>query len=238
MFGIYQYGNQVVAFGEENISFLESTLLGLEVTKQIPRDAKPLPDLGTRNQHVIIGNVIFDVVRTMDEGKVLVAWNLEAEGADDALLGATEKVPDTDVHFSASVEHELIVSSGFSSQSFELFSLQVPPVFRGTFDSAPYLSRDNLDVNHAIFKDWLIMKTKIRGGDDVDYFVLDLTTENLECIGKIQDGEFNRFGEANVQFYGLEDEIMVVETIPFHNILDGIPMVSMQPEDFVLGPCF
>ena len=237
VFGIYKYGNQVVAYGEENISFLEKTLLGLEVTKQIPRDAKPLPDFGTPNQHAILGNVIYDVVRTMDGGKVLVAWNLEAEGADDALLGVTEEVQGADVQFSVSVENELIVSSGPNSESFELFSLQVPPVFLGTFDSMPYLSRDNLTVNHTIYKDWLILKTKIRGGDDVDYFVLDVSTENLDCIGQIQDGEFNRFGAANVVFIGLQNEIMVREEIFQHNILDGIPIVSMQPEDFVLGPC-
>lgn len=237
VFGIYKYGNQIIAYGEENISFLERTLLGLEVTKQIPRTDKPLPDFGTPNQQVVVGSVIFDVVRTMNDGKVLVAWNLDAEGADDALLGVTQEVAGTDAHFSVSVEHELVVSSGSSSESFELFSLQVPPAFRGTFDSAPYLSRDNLDVNHTIFKDWLIIKTKIRGGDDVDIFVLDLKTENLECLGKIQDGEFNRFGEANVQFYGLENEIMVRENLSENNILDGIPIVSMQPEDFVLGPC-
>lgn len=237
VFGIYRYGNQIVAFGEENISFLERTLLGLEVTKQIPRDAKPLPDFGTTNPHPILGTVIYDVVRTTDGGKVLVAWNLEAEGADDAFLGVTEEVQGADVQFSASVEHELIVSSGPNSESFELFSLQVPPVFLGTFDSAPYLSRDNLIVSHTIYKDWLILKTKIRGGDDVDYFVLDVSTEDLDCIGQIQDGEFNRFGEANVQFYGLENEIMVRENLSENNILDGIPIVSMQPEDFVLGPC-
>lgn len=236
---LHRFGNQAVVFGTEQMSFLESTLLGLSVTKELSLDGadyitdyvKPY----AAGRQVVHEGILYDIAAVENRKTLVAAWDLNASDSESAYLGASETADVHNTYWSASLENQRIFVS-YDSSEIAVFTMSSPPALEQMWDVEHLMLDPTGSFSHTISGDWLILTFRVPGRDDRAYYVLDASANELTCLGKIADGEFNLNGQDQVGFTGVGDEIFV--SYGESDIIDNVVNLrSMRRSDFQLVGC-
>lgn len=236
---LHRFGNQAVVFGTEQMSFLESTLLGLSVTKELSLDgADYITDYVKPyafGRQVVHEGILYDIAAVENRKTLVAAWDLNASDSESAYLGASETADVHNTYWSASLENQRIFVS-YDSTEIAVFTMSSPPALEQMWDVEHLMLDPTGSFSHTISGDWLILTFRVPGRDDRAYYVLDASASVLTCLGKIADGEFNLNGQDQVGFTGVGDEIFV--SYGESDIIDNVVNLrSMRRSDFQLVDC-
>ena len=236
---LHGLGNQAVVFGTEQMSFVESTLLGLSVTKELSLDgADYITDYVKPyavGRQLVHEGILYDIAAVDNRKTLVAAWDLNASDSESAYLGASETADVHNTNWSASPENQRIFVSS-DSVEIAVFTMSSPPKLEMMWDVEHLMLDPTGSFSHTISGDWLILTFRVPGRDDRAYYVLDASASELTCLGKIADGEFNLNGQDPVGFTGIGDEIFV--SYGESDIIDNVVNLrSMRRSDFQLVDC-
>ncbi|QED28480.1 hypothetical protein FRD01_14815 [Microvenator marinus] len=236
---LHRFRNQAVVFGGERIGFVESTLLGLSVSKELSLDsADYLNDYAKSfafGRQVVHEGILYDIAAVENRKTLVGAWDLNASDSESAYLGASETADVHNTRWSASPENQRIFVSSDSTE-IAVFTMSSPPTLEQMWDVEHLMLDPTGSFSHTISGDWLILTFRVPGRDDRAYYVLDASATELTCLGKIADGEFNLNGQDQVEFTGIGDEVFV--SYGESDIIDNVVNLrSMRRSDFQLVDC-
>lgn len=236
---LHRFGNQAVVLWDRQMSFVESTFLGLSVTKELSLDGA---DYNTDHvkpyavgRQLVHEGILYDIAAVDNRKTLVAAWDLNASDSESAYLGASETADVHNTNWSASLENQRIFVSSDSTE-IAVFTMSSPPELEQMWDVEHLMLDPTGSFSHTISGDWLILTFRVPGRDDRAYYVLDASANELTCLGKIADGEFNLNGQDQVEFTGVGDEIFV--SYGESDIIDNVVNLrSMRRSDFQLDDC-